>query len=95
MPPIAPQPNPLAISKPPQFNTRLNYHPLVEKPVVLFSRSFGVFSCQRGDFPVAEVFHESSLKIPVWHWAKNPDVEHQYGEAFRAVALNSEELLYR
>lgn len=54
-----------------------------------------MFSYQRGDFPVAEAFHESSLKIPVWHRPEDLDIERQYVEAFCKVVLNYEELLER
>jgi len=78
----------------PSSTCPLNYHPLFQNPGGLFPSYSGKFSYQKGDFPVAERFFESTLKLPVWHRPEDQEIFLCYLEAFKKVIQNHEELLY-
>jgi|CXWL01.1.fsa_nt_gi dTDP-4-amino-4,6-dideoxygalactose transaminase len=71
----------------------LNYHPLFQNPEMLFPHYRGRISYRKGDFPVAEKFHESTLKLPVWHNSNDEEIVRLYIKAFRKVIENYKELL--
>lgn len=71
----------------------LNYHPLFQDPTELFPAYKGKVSYGKGDFPIAEKFHENSLKLPVWHDSTNEDIVKSYITAFRKVVDNYKSLL--
>jgi hypothetical protein len=50
-------------------------------------------SYRLGDFPVAEKFHETSLKLPVWHNSEDIDILKEYLEAITKVISLSKQLL--
>ncbi len=70
----------------------LNYHPLFQNPGIIFPRYEGKLRYSRGDFPIAERFHEHSLKLPVWHDPNDPIIN-LYIEAFKKVIENFGELM--
>lgn len=76
----------------PNSTCPLNYHPLFQKPEVLFPQYFNKFSYQKGDFPVAEKYHENSLKLPVWHSIDDKEVMLLYFHAFEKVVENYKDL---
>ena len=71
----------------------LNYHPLFQCPGELFPQYEGKLGYQRGDFPVAEHFHENSLKLPVWHTPEDESLVDLYLDAFHKVVDHHKELL--
>ena len=71
----------------------LNYHQLFQNPASLFQNYEGKVNYKRGDFPSAERFHENSLKLPVWHEAKDHDIIEGYIRAFKKVIKNYHEVL--
>ena len=71
----------------------LNYHPLFQNPTLLFPEYESKVNYKRGDFPNAERFHEHSLKLPVWHEAKDLDIVESYISAFKKVIENYHKLL--
>ncbi len=71
----------------------LNYHSLFQNPTLLFPEYEGKVNYKKGDFPNAEKFHEHSLKLPVWHDAKDEDTVRSYINAFKKVIENHHELL--
>jgi len=71
----------------------LNHHPLFQNPALLFPEYEGKINYERGDFPNAERFHEHSLKLPVWHDAKDEDIVIGYINAFKKVIENYHEVL--
>lgn len=71
----------------------LNYHPLFQKPEVLFANYKDRFSYRPGDFPGAEKFHENSLKLPVWHLPEDEKIMNLYVQAFEKVIENYKDLL--
>lgn len=77
----------------PNSTCPLNYHPLFQNPSLLFPRYEGKIEYKKGDFPVAEDFHEHSLKLPVWHDSKNEKIINLYSKAFKKVIKNYQELL--
>lgn len=71
----------------------LNYHPLFQNPGALFPKYLKKVSYQKGEFPVAEKFHENSLKLPVWHDPIDEEIVKLYIQAFTKVVENYKELL--
>lgn len=71
----------------------LNYHPLFQNPGPLFPNYSGKIGYRKGDFPIAEKFHENSLKLPVWDDPKDEKLVNLYIEAFRKVAENYREIM--
>jgi dTDP-4-amino-4,6-dideoxygalactose transaminase len=71
----------------------LNYHPLFQNPEILFPFYKGKLSYNQGDFPVAEKFHNNSLKLPVWHNSDDEKMIDLYITAFYKVIDNYKELL--
>ena len=71
----------------------LNFHPLFQNPAKIFPEYEGKMSYRKGDFPVAENFHEQSLKLPVWHEEKDEGIVNLYVKAFEKVIANYKKLL--
>lgn len=71
----------------------LNFHPLFQNPAIIFPAYEGKMSYRKGDFPVAEKFHEKSLKVPVWHEEKDENIVNLYVKAFQKVITNYKQLL--
>lgn len=71
----------------------LNYNPLFQNPALLFPGYEGKVNYRMGDFPNAERFHEHSLKLPVWHDAKDEEIVRSYINAFKKVIENYHEVL--
>lgn len=77
----------------PDSTCPLNYHPLFQNPTALFPKYQGKLSYQKGDFPIAEKFHENSLKLPVWNNFDDEEIVQLYIKAFQKVVENHKELL--
>ncbi|UQS22868.1 DegT/DnrJ/EryC1/StrS family aminotransferase [Amycolatopsis thermalba] len=71
----------------------LNLLPLFQEPGPLFPELAGSFAYGPDDFPQAEAFHRSVLKLPVWHREEDMPLVNGYIEAFRKVINNYEGLL--
>ena len=71
----------------------LNYHPLFQNPEKLFPQYKGKVNYKFGDFPYAERFHETSLKLPVWHEDSDKEIIDSYLKAIEKVVENYEELI--
>jgi len=71
----------------------LNYFPLFQRPEVLFPGYKGKIAYKKGDFPKAEIFHEHSLKLPVWYRAEDESMVDLYIKAFKKVVKNHKDLL--
>jgi perosamine synthetase len=71
----------------------LNLLPLFQEPGPLLPKYEGRFSYAPGDFPRAEVFHQSILKLPVWHRDQDRLIVNAYIEAFRKVTHSYRELV--
>lgn len=69
----------------PNSTCPLNLHPLFQDPGTVFKDYAGKVHYKPGDFPVAEKFHRTSLKLPTWHHPKYRTIAHQYLEAFKKV----------
>jgi len=52
----------------------------------------GKISYKIGDFPITERFHETLLKLPVWHRNSDEEIVDTYIQAFRKVVENYAEL---
>lgn len=71
----------------------LNLHPLFQNPGTLFPEYDGRFSYRFGDFPVAECWSNSTLKLPVWDRDEDVPLVEQYLKAIVKVSENVQELL--
>jgi dTDP-4-amino-4,6-dideoxygalactose transaminase len=71
----------------------LNLLPLFRNPRALFPDLSRAKAYYRGDFPRAEAFHESIVKLPVWHTAEGIDLAARYGQAFQKISAHYDELL--
>lgn len=71
----------------------LNLHPLFQNPAKLFPQYDGLVRYRAGDFPVAERYHATSLKLPVWHRAEDEPIADCYAAAIRKVVEHHRELL--
>lgn len=71
----------------------LNLLPLFQEPGLLFPELEGSFTYGPGDFPQAEAFHQSVLKLPVWNRDEDMPLVNGYIEAFHKVINNYEGLL--
>jgi perosamine synthetase len=71
----------------------LNLHPLFQAPGMLFPRYDGQVRYQPGDFPVAERYHATTLKLPVWHRPDDEGVVDLYARAIRKVVEHHHDLL--
>jgi perosamine synthetase len=71
----------------------LNQLPLFQKPTALFPDLPHSQAHHLGDFPRAEAFHDSIVKLPVWHTADGLDLATRYAKAFAKVSARSDELL--
>lgn len=64
----------------------LNLLPLFQEPGPLFPGLASRFAYAPGQFPRAEAFHQSILKLPVWHREEDFKTAEAYVEAFRKVS---------
>lgn len=71
----------------------LNLLPLFQTPVELFPEYQGVFSYQKGDFPKAEHFFETAIKLPVWIRKEDFPLVEAYANAIEKVVTNYQDLL--
>ena len=71
----------------------LNLLPLFQDPAPLFPGLAGAFGYSPGDFPRAEEFNRTAVKLPVWHREAAMPLAEQYIEAFRKVSANYRDLL--
>lgn len=71
----------------------LNLHPLFQEPQRLFPGYQGRVRNQPGDFPVAERYHQTSLKLPMWHRAADEVVVDRCARAIRKVVEHHHDLL--
>jgi perosamine synthetase len=71
----------------------LSHHPLFQSPGTLFPAYRDRRGYQPGDFPAANAFHASSLKLPVWHDERDLPLLEQYVAAFRKVLEHHRELV--
>jgi perosamine synthetase len=71
----------------------LNLHALFQDPVKLFPNYAGSIRYRPGDFPVAERYHETTLKLPVWHRLNDERTVDLYGCAIRKVVEHYRDLL--
>lgn len=67
--------------------------PLFQDPGALFPAYAREGYPRRGDFPRAEAFHDTLLKVPVWHDPKDDDVVDAYVVAFEKVVARHVDLL--
>ncbi|RLJ02804.1 MAG: DegT/DnrJ/EryC1/StrS family aminotransferase [Candidatus Aenigmatarchaeota archaeon] len=77
----------------PNSTCPVNYHPLFQNPGELFTQYKGKIKYKRGDFPTAEKFHETSLKLPVWHEDSDKEIIDLYLRALEKVTQNYKELI--
>ncbi len=77
----------------PNSTQPLNLLPLFQEPHVIFPKYRGRPSCYPGQFPKAEAFHASILKIPVWHRIEDSIVATRYCDAFRKISFHHNELI--
>ncbi len=77
----------------PSSTCPLNLLPLFQKPEVLFPNYQGIFAYQAGDFPRAEAFYDSVIKLPVWVNPGDRSIVKLYADAIEKVILNRQELL--
>lgn len=75
----------------PNSTSPLNLLTLFQKPSALFPEY--TFSYKKGDFPKAETFYLSILKLPVWHRACDEKIVDQYVAAFKKVTGQYKRLL--
>jgi len=71
----------------------LNLHPLFQDPGKLFPQYEGLVRYRPGDFPVAERYHKTCLKLPVWHRPEDQRIADLYAHAIRKVAQHHGDLL--
>lgn len=71
----------------------LNYLPLFQDPSMIFPNYMGKVKHSRGEFPVAEKFHEHSIKLPVWYDPNDKEIVDLYIQSFRKVIENYREIL--
>lgn len=71
----------------PLSTSPLNLLPLFQKPATLFPQYTKCpFHYKAGDFPRAEAFYHSALKIPVWGHANDRWIMEEYIKRIKAVA---------
>lgn len=72
----------------------LNQLPLFQCPAALFpqQREFTAIHYQPGDFPVAELVHHHTLKLPVWHREEDVPLARAYVDGIKKVALHHHDL---
>lgn len=71
----------------------LNLHPLFQDPIKLFPGYQGSTRYRPGDFPVAERYHETTLKLPVWDRPDDDGITDLYIRAIRKVVDHHRDLL--
>lgn len=70
----------------------LNLHPLFQAPAALFPHGAGLPAYAAGQFPRAEAFHASTLKLPVWHHEEDIPLADAYMGAFAKVTIRHRDL---
>lgn len=71
----------------------LNFLPLFQTPGELFPQYDGVFSYKVGDFPKAEHFFHTAIKLPVWMRKEDFPLVVAYADAIEKVVNNYKDLL--
>jgi len=71
----------------------LNTLPLFQDPAALFPDLPRTRAHRPGDFPRAEAFHDTIVKLPVWHTTDGQDLATRYARAFQKIAAHHHELL--
>lgn len=71
----------------------LNLLRLFQEPGPLFPRLAGRFAYAPGQFPVAEAFHQHTIKLPVWHDDADLPLADAYVRALRKVSDHHAALL--
>ncbi|MCH7229921.1 aminotransferase class I/II-fold pyridoxal phosphate-dependent enzyme [Glycomyces sp. L485] len=71
----------------------LNLLPLFQEPGALFPGLASRFAYAPGQFPRAEAFHGSIIKLPVWHQEDDFRTADNYAEAFRKVSAHHTDLI--
>ncbi|MFE2291316.1 DegT/DnrJ/EryC1/StrS family aminotransferase [Streptomyces sp. NPDC059452] len=72
----------------------MNLLPLYQNPTLLFpGNSYGRSHYQTGDFPVAELAHAHTIKLPVWHREQDLPLAAGYVRAAAKVSAHHKELL--
>jgi perosamine synthetase len=70
----------------------LNLLPLFQEPGPLFPALSRRFAYAPGQFPRSEAFHESIIKLPVWHREDDQETADAYIEAFWKVSAHHTDL---
>lgn len=71
----------------------LNLLPLFQKPGPLFPSLGGRFAYAAGQFPLTEVFHRNTIKLPVWHRESDLELAEAYIAAFKKASDHHTDLL--
>jgi perosamine synthetase len=71
----------------------LNLLPLFQNPKALFPDLPRRIGYRPGQYPRAEEFHRSSIKLPVWHRTEDLPLAASYARAFQKVGERHSELL--
>lgn len=71
----------------------LNLLPLFQEPGPLFPSLSRRFAYAPGQFPRAEAFHDSIIKLPVWHREDDQETVDAYVEAFQKVSAHHTDLI--
>lgn len=69
----------------PNSTTPLHLLPLFQKPEKLFPQYDGKIKYKKGDFPQAEKFYSTIIKMPVWSSDKDVEVVNQYIQGIKKV----------
>jgi len=77
----------------PKSTCPLNLTKLFQSPGELFPNYKGKFSYKEGDFPIAEGFYNSTLKLPVWDRQKDKKIALKYIKSLKKVINNQKELI--
>uniref|UniRef100_UPI003F499505 DegT/DnrJ/EryC1/StrS family aminotransferase n=1 Tax=Streptomyces sp. CA-136453 TaxID=3240050 RepID=UPI003F499505 len=71
----------------------LNDHPLFQRPGALLPGCADLQGPAAGDFPVAELVHGSTIKLPVWHRERDLHLADAYTAAITKVARHHKDLI--
>lgn len=80
----------------PGSTSPLNLLPLFQKPQILFpayNDEENKFSYRKGDFPKAEKFYVSAIKMPVWAFKNDKKIVELYIKGIKKVVSNYKDLL--
>jgi len=77
----------------PNSTSPLNLLTLFQNPSKIFPDYKNLVSYKKGDFPKAEKFYSSILKLPVWHRKENEKIVDLYIKSFKKVIKNHKSLL--